>query len=239
MAFDWWPWRCWVCQDSMGDERQNEVSVTPLQAAHQGMSPSSKVAWDLSPTADTAGGPRVDNGMPVDGRPLPSGGPQMSPRDPERARLREVMKSFVNRGQQGVPIELVDETLGSVKRGTYHIDERLQKIILKEEGADPPGIGGCTGDNECLPDGSGRSSAHVVMLSRLIDVLRPEDGDTSFPPGAMMELSEDQKKRLVMVQYSTEAQDKCQVLFLEATPVDRQRFLMCVRILRRYMEEQR
>jgi len=28
------------------------------------------------------------------------------------------------------------------------------------------------------------------------------------------------------------------VCFLEATPVDRQRFLTCVRILRRYMEEQ-
>lgn len=163
---------------------------------------------------------------------------QPSPRDQERVRLRELMKSFVNRGMKGVACELVDEITGSLRPCTYLIDERLQRLTFEPDATD-------LADGPPLP-------GHDVHFALVIEVLRPEDGEDRFPEAALNELSEEQRKRLVMLVYSTDpgttdpltapvnldssAVDK--VCFLETTPVDRQRFLTCVRILRRYMEEQ-
>eukprot|EP00747_Dinoflagellata_sp_TGD_P050865 gnl/TRDRNA2_/TRDRNA2_147015_c0_seq1.p1 gnl/TRDRNA2_/TRDRNA2_147015_c0~~gnl/TRDRNA2_/TRDRNA2_147015_c0_seq1.p1 ORF type:complete len:239 (-),score=38.55 gnl/TRDRNA2_/TRDRNA2_147015_c0_seq1:35-751(-) len=206
---DWLPWRCWVCQArSAGGESQNEVSVTPM--AEESLDPS-----QLS--GGTERNLRSSNGVPiiaVGEQPYASGA-LGSPRDTERAMLREVMKNFVHRGQQGVQIDIVDGMQGSLKRGTYQLDGGLQHITVKEDGAD--------------------SISHVVMMKNLVDVHRPEDAGSLFPRGVLMRLSEDQKTRLILMQHRTESQEKRDIFLLEVSPMDRQRFLMCIKILRRYV----
>lgn len=145
--------------------------------------------------------------------------PLASPRDQERSRLRELVKTFVHRGMEGVFCELVDET-GSTRSGMYHIDERLNSVTF-----------------ELVEDNVGPRAKHVVPFCQVSEVLRPEDGEAPFS-GALKTLNAEQRKKLLKVVYHTEHMAKRHVCFLEATNSDRQRFMTCVRILRRYMDEQ-
>jgi len=96
-------------------------------------------------------------------------------------------------------------------------------------------------------DGSSPQSAQISCLqtncrpcplSCVNAVYRPEDCEAPFPEGLMNVLNADQRKRLVMVCYTSNLVEKQKVCFLESTATDRQRFLTCMRILRRYMDEQ-
>jgi len=223
---DWLPWKCWICEGNDFDESQMEVKVSqskgtdlPPRAGGDAAMPAPN--WNMpSAVAPAAKFPRGAEGSQS------SGASAGSPRNQERARLRELMKSFVNRGMKGVSCQVVDEATGALRPRTYIIDERLQRVSFQPDSSD-------ASVNEQS------FASHNVHFAQVNEVLRPEDGEDRFPPEALAAMSEDQRKRLVMLVYSVgEPDPECKVIFLEASFADRQRFLTCVRILRQYMDDQ-
>merc|ERR1712183_358723 len=135
---------------------------------------------------------------------------------------------------RGVECELVDEVTGLVRRGYYRIDEGLQGIAFRPY-EDPPVCGKCE-DVAQLDD----VHVDIVVFSHVVDVLRWSHSEPRFPEGALKLLDREQKERLLLLTYGDpQFPGSCrQVCLLETSVVDRESFLTCVRILRRYMDEQ-
>mmetsp|Transcript_36250 Transcript_36250/g.96337 ORF Transcript_36250/g.96337 Transcript_36250/m.96337 type:complete len:198 (-) Transcript_36250:66-659(-) len=128
----------------------------------------------------------------------------------ERTRLRQLMQTFVERGMAGVSCELVAND-GSRRRGVYSIDEQLSRVTFE----------------------SPNTTDQVIQFTDVSSVCRAEDHDLSPPMfGA---LCVEERNRLLKIVYTDSL--KRVVFFLEATNSDAQRFMTCVRILRRYTED--
>jgi hypothetical protein len=228
----WLPWKCWVCQGNDFDESNLEVKVPHKKATAAPPDQGSSSASSASPSAEPSKnwmppviGVAATAAAPAEREPPQSrsGSGAPSPRDQERARLRELMKSFVNRGMKGVSCHVVKGADGVLSAATYIIDERLQRLSFSPD-----------------PSSSEPSSlSHDVHFAQVSEVLRPEDDEARFPSSVLEALNEEQRKKLIMLVYSGgSSESEPNVLFLENSAVDRQRFLTCVRILRRYMDEQ-
>jgi len=212
---EWLPWRCWVCQGGEFDESQQEVKVPQIK--NGGLTYAAPNIPVTSPRGNSFLG-RSDGGRSPRSSSLQE--------EEERARLRELMKIFVTRGMQGVECELLDEASGTLRLSAYRIDERLRSLAFQPSGPSQ-------GEND------GRSAdRHIVKFAEVSEVLRTPDADTRLPEASLRVLSEEQRRRLVVLIHGPEWDKPRHVAFLEASEQDRQKFLTCVRILRRYMDEQ-
>lgn len=214
----WWPWQCWVCQDSCVDASL-EMEVQHSKFGDSAPRPQQRTG--------PLGGPAETYSSRSTAGPMATGARPESPRDQERVRLRELMKAFVHRGMGGVACEVVDAS-GRVSTGLYSIDERLSCMSFEL----PP-----RSDGEGTEEHGGSPPYHIVPFSLVTEVCRPEDGEGAFGEATLQALDEDRRKRLVKLIYRTETGASNHLCFLEATNTDRQRFITCVRILRRYMDE--
>jgi len=238
----WLPFKCWVCQGLEWDESGQEVKVTPAKAASVGAAYSFPDADSKDAHAGAFQSPPVDpasfrqevfgqtqsthkasasSSAPADARP--------PPREHERSRLRELMKEWVNRGMAGVDTAQLDEE-GALRNAYYRIDPKLQYMSFAVVGEEAP------------DDSFGPFNERSASFGQIVEALCGREAKLSdaCPQGEALEgLSDEAILRLVLVVYSAGlSNDRKQVCFLEATPEDAQNFVTCVRILRRYMEEQ-
>mmetsp|Transcript_63764 Transcript_63764/g.137195 ORF Transcript_63764/g.137195 Transcript_63764/m.137195 type:complete len:261 (+) Transcript_63764:77-859(+) len=226
-----WPWRCWVCQGGEIDEGGQEFKV-----------PTQKASASRAAQGAASRGPEVLAAHAAARPPPKERGdalPRPSPREVERQRLRELMKDFVNRGMRGVTCEFVDEVTGVLRPGSYRIDERLQNIAFVGMDWQEEDAGAVINERAATSDLN-------VAFSSISEVVRFIDAEERFPRALRDTLSEEQKERLILVSYvldqssvvDVDEQGPFQEAFLlEASVAERQTFVTCVRILRRYMEE--
>eukprot|EP00927_Polykrikos_kofoidii_P047161 TRINITY_DN41262_c0_g1_i1.p1 TRINITY_DN41262_c0_g1~~TRINITY_DN41262_c0_g1_i1.p1 ORF type:complete len:302 (-),score=53.80 TRINITY_DN41262_c0_g1_i1:50-886(-) len=260
---EWLPWRCWVCQGEL-DEDQQEVSVPTTEFPPPG--PSQHVqakirdleqAQEKGPrrltsqfrnVGDVGGGrpgPRLGGGpggVGLHGGRVQSSGddgvgdiasgsvpspvsegkaPEPSNGEQERARLSELMKAFVNEGMIGVNCEMFDCDDG-LRPGSYRIDDKLQFLTFSF----------ANGPEEIVCE-------HVVPFGSVSDVLRFEcSAESRFRGAAVQKLTDDEKGRLLLIVFTDASSKTNKLYFLEQSAGNRQRFLTCIRILRRYMDEQ-
>lgn len=131
----------------------------------------------------------------------------------QKARLQDLIKSFVKQAIQGITCTLVTDS-GDFLPAKYLIDKRLQKLIMKVEGQD----------------------FHATCpLAQITGICQPETGKHIFPK-IVHDLSSDKKSRLVMITYLGERSTVERLLFLENDMFDRERFLSCIKILQQYAQ---
>ncbi|CAE7606299.1 unnamed protein product [Symbiodinium natans] len=156
---------------------------------------------------------------------------KLSPRELQRQELKQLMRKFATRGMDGVPIQLFDELSGSVRPGMYQIDDLLEYIRLApEETADSAPYAG--------PE-------HIAYICQVVAVASGEECAVHVESGAWNQLTSADQARLLVLVYHTQPHgslpsvDCRKVCFLESDAASCQMFAMCVRILRRYMEDAR
>lgn len=250
----------------MQDESQQEVKVPyeepmSVRASHNVSMPAPRQASDAEPwlgqrarpagadVAQMGGGGAVSSQAPASPANGDRGETLQSSRGAsreheERARLRELMKAFVSRGMHGVQCELFSEAFSGNRQGTYIIDDRLQSMTfeLKEDpnGAEMPL------DSEHEPTPVRPARRWLVPFAGVSEVVR--DSEAGATPrrrlaegvaNAIDGLSNEERRRLLLLTYESAVGEPKQTLaFLEASENDALSFGTCVRILRRYMDDQ-
>ncbi|CAJ1401706.1 unnamed protein product [Effrenium voratum] len=146
-----------------------------------------------------------------------------------REELKAMMKTFAERGAQGVPILLFDEFSGVLCPGMYQLDEQLQTLqFLPEDTADSCPYG---------------TPVQTAQVDQVLEVHQSTEAIHHVEPGAWKELSEEERSRLLVLVYQIEAPDRLaaidcrKVCFLEVDCESSRMFATCIRILRRYFRE--
>lgn len=232
VILEWLPFRCWNCE--VFDENGGEVRV-PQRKGHAG---------DRRAGDGSLGDPAYTKVVPSVGAEDQPQSMLQDDKEEERKRLRELMREFVSRGMKGVQVELMDEATGALIPATYIIDERLQNVMFSSGsggalGSDAVSAGSPTGA-QVPPEELARTAAadeRSVAFAEVKEVIRASEADSRIPPEVFMSLSAEQRARFIMVIYTTEDKKQQQFCFLEASSNDRQRFVTCMRILRRYMDD--
>lgn len=150
----------------------------------------------------------------------------------ERAKIRELMKHFATRAFSGVTCELVDEQ-GIPGPAMYRLDERLRCVTFSRLVScisDDDGGGWCPLDDDVTI----AEPVAAVAIGDIAEVLYPR-GEAEGHADVIAGLTEEQTKRLLILLNSDRKQRLC---FLETTAAYAQSFFTCVRILKRYLEEQ-
>lgn len=219
---DWLPIRCWVCQASDFEDKQElkipQKQVAPLTSNlnfDDNLAPESLLSQPQQATSST-------QNLAMS--------PRKGAKEEERQQLREQMKVFVSRAMAGVLTEVLDEASQSLKSASFHIDDRLEHILFS----------GVPADATALPDRENLTPIHHVPIAKVIEVLRASDAKSRFAEGAMANLSQEQMGRLVLIVYNgikDGFEELQQVCFLETSAQDMQNFMTCIRILRRYMDD--
>lgn len=136
----------------------------------------------------------------------------------EKARLQDLVKTFAKNAVQGVACQLLEEQTGRMVAAKYNIDKQLKKMTVKstEEGV---------------------SLQHVVPLACIQEIYRIEDGEGSFPKTAQ-NVNPPDLDRILMCLYTPDerTQQSQRLCFFEASPMDKERFLTCMKILRLYSQ---
>lgn len=202
---------CCACQDP--EEKKQQIVYDPVlesQGAEFPDDPNAKSYPTYNPQESSGAGASP----PSSQRSVSSLSPEEKAR--EKARLQELVKSFAKRAVQGITCTLVTDS-GALRPAKYHIDKRLQKLMIKVEDQDPPDF------------------SRTCPLAQITEIYRPEDGEHFFPK-TVQDLNDDQKKRLLMISYTGERSASERFLFLENDTFDRERFLTCMKILRFYSQ---
>ncbi|CAK9026926.1 Uncharacterized protein SCF082_LOCUS17713 [Durusdinium trenchii] len=196
--------QCWACCGDMEDEAPDLQVPGQLLPKKMSFARGHRSTWAMDERIETKPSAR-------------------------RQELKETMKLFATRGMQGVPVQLFDESSGSLHAGTYQIDDRLRSIhILPEDTADSSAYS---------------RPSHTVMFSQILDVGTGKEVMSHVEPGAWTELSPLERDRLLVLVYNIEtpeslsAVDCRKVFFLETDTESSKIFALCVRILRHYIED--
>lgn len=221
--------QCWVCEEADDETSRQELKVSPSKPVRQRM--ASLFSPDM-PIEGMASESMNESHTPD--RPPDQVGPQTplpSPRQQERQRLRDLMKVFAQRGMQGVPIHLADEVSGALVPASYHIDERLQSISFSAEESPTVRLSG--------------SASHSSNIEQIVEIVQAQDASPHLELGAWDQLSDMERRRLLVLTYSIEPPGSIEplehrkVCFLEATEDESKNFVICIRILRRYFHDLR
>ncbi|CAE7939540.1 unnamed protein product [Symbiodinium necroappetens] len=214
--------QCWSCEcGDLGElaEQKAPVSVAPLDFRFQRF-PGDRERRASESSQGLASEPasEIQN-------------PQQSPREKQRHELKQLMRRFATRGMDGVSIQLFDELSGSTCPGVYQIDDLLEYIRLTpEDTADSAPYAG--------PE-------HIAYIREVVSVSSGAECAAHVEPGAWQQLTSDEHARLLVLVYHTQPHgslppvDCRKVCFLEDDESACQMFAICVRILRRYMEDAR
>ncbi|CAE7795292.1 unnamed protein product [Symbiodinium sp. CCMP2456] len=213
--------QCWSCEcgdlEELGEQKA-QVAVAPLDFRFQRF-PGARERRASESSQGLASEPASESQIP-----------QQSPREKQRHELKQLMRRFATRGMDGVSIQLFDELSGSTCPGVYQIDDLLEYIRLTpEDTADSAPYAG--------PE-------HNAYIRQVVSVSSGAECAAHVEPGAWQQLTSDEQARLLVLVYHTQPHgslppvDCRKVCFLEDDESTCQMFAICVRILRRYMEEQ-
>mmetsp|Transcript_86826 Transcript_86826/g.225519 ORF Transcript_86826/g.225519 Transcript_86826/m.225519 type:complete len:208 (+) Transcript_86826:34-657(+) len=146
------------------------------------------------------------------------GGTEVSASPPERSRLQEFVKDFAKCAVRGCNCEIVDGGSGSLFSAFYIVDASLQKLTLRRS----------------QPQANQESIYRELELARIRDVLDFEASKAQLPEAVLRAVEGDgMRERLLVISFS----DGTPAAFLlEGSAVDRDRFMMCVKILRLYAQ---
>mmetsp|Transcript_41068 Transcript_41068/g.116263 ORF Transcript_41068/g.116263 Transcript_41068/m.116263 type:complete len:202 (-) Transcript_41068:135-740(-) len=140
---------------------------------------------------------------------------------PEKSRLQEFVKDFAKCAVRGIPCDVIDSERGSVFTANYFIDPALQRLSLRK----------------CNAGGTSEAPLYRDLdISTIQDIFDIDSATASgrLPEGVRNAVRGDgQKERLAVISF----EDHTPAAFLlEGSPVDRDRFIMCVKILRLYAQ---
>lgn len=144
---------------------------------------------------------------------------------PEKQMVQEFVKDFARCAVRGVQCDLVDESTGSVFQGTYYIDVAMQRLTFRQ------------GRTESNAQGLYRE----IEMARIHDVYDLEAGESLVllgkgvvPEVVLTSLGhESARNRLAIIALEDALAPVC---LLESSTVDRDRFIMCVKILKLYAQ---
>eukprot|EP00927_Polykrikos_kofoidii_P084709 TRINITY_DN9010_c0_g1_i2.p2 TRINITY_DN9010_c0_g1~~TRINITY_DN9010_c0_g1_i2.p2 ORF type:complete len:202 (-),score=43.27 TRINITY_DN9010_c0_g1_i2:38-643(-) len=145
----------------------------------------------------------------------------------DRPRVQEFVTDFAKCAVRGVPCEVVDTDSGTVFPAAYSIDPPMQKLTLRRG---------------TVEQGLARKPFREFELSRVEDIFDFRSADTLSAPSGRPAVPEVVRRtigtdvlreRLFVVVLKDELSP---VLVLESSSVDRDRFIMCVKVLRLYAQ---
>eukprot|EP00413_Alexandrium_margalefii_P021272 CAMPEP_0204551508 /NCGR_PEP_ID=MMETSP0661-20131031/25932_1 /ASSEMBLY_ACC=CAM_ASM_000606 /TAXON_ID=109239 /ORGANISM="Alexandrium margalefi, Strain AMGDE01CS-322" /LENGTH=192 /DNA_ID=CAMNT_0051558503 /DNA_START=39 /DNA_END=617 /DNA_ORIENTATION=- len=147
---------------------------------------------------------------------------------PEKSRLQDFVKDFAKCAVRGVQCEVIDAGSGAVLPAAYYVDPLLQRLKLTKLRRSEAG---------------GNDEAPLQELE-LADIQEIQDLEAARPqrelwaraaPEAVRRATEGDgmADRLVVIASGQRAQT---VFLLEGSAVDRDRFIMCTKILRLYAQ---
>mmetsp|Transcript_16815 Transcript_16815/g.34632 ORF Transcript_16815/g.34632 Transcript_16815/m.34632 type:complete len:230 (-) Transcript_16815:16-705(-) len=211
--------QCWSCEcGDLEELAEQKVSVAPLDFRFQRF-PGARERR----ASESSQGPASEPASEIQTQP--------SPREKQRHELKQLMRRFATRGMDGVSIQLFDELSGSTCPGVYQIDDLLEYIRLTpEDTADSAPYAG--------PE-------HNAYIRQVVSVSSGAECAAHVEPGAWQRLTSEEQARLLVLVYHTQPHgslppvDCRKVCFLEDDESACQMFAICVRILRRYMEDAR
>uniref|UniRef100_A0A7S1FFU4 Uncharacterized protein n=1 Tax=Noctiluca scintillans TaxID=2966 RepID=A0A7S1FFU4_NOCSC len=128
---------------------------------------------------------------------------------PEKARLQELVKEFAKRAVRGVPCTLVEADNGRMYPASYHVDQWLKKLTFK-------------------PDNLG-DRRRVVDMTQIQEIFDYEGATSMFLLSGAIALGVEDRDRLLVIKFSDNTPS---VFLLEASSAERDRFIMCMKILR-------
>mmetsp|Transcript_41484 Transcript_41484/g.72868 ORF Transcript_41484/g.72868 Transcript_41484/m.72868 type:complete len:202 (-) Transcript_41484:96-701(-) len=139
----------------------------------------------------------------------------MSPgeKEVEKARLQELVKGFAKRAVHGIECQLLDDEVGEAFPAKFFVDRSLRKVRITPRVPDRPEI--------------------IIELSQIRETLDMEAGNAVIPRAIHRSLSEDERRRTVIVNVDGPQPPIC---ILEAGPAERERFIMCMKILQLYAQ---
>mmetsp|Transcript_146832 Transcript_146832/g.256187 ORF Transcript_146832/g.256187 Transcript_146832/m.256187 type:complete len:221 (-) Transcript_146832:151-813(-) len=129
----------------------------------------------------------------------------------EKARLQELVKVFAKRATKGIDCQVACADTGSVEPATYFLEKDLKELTVKAEG----------------------KLSMTCKISQIQDIHRLEEDESILPTPLNGVLSDDDKKRLLLVQYSQR-----QLCLLESSIEDAETFFTAMRVLRLYSQQQ-
>jgi len=144
---------------------------------------------------------------------------------PEKQMVQEFVKDFARCAVRGVQCDLVDESSGSVIKGSYYIDVAMQRLTFKQG----------------RPEATAQGPYREIEMSRIHDVYDLEAGESLVllgkgvvPEVVVRSVSHDcARDRLAIIALEDGLAPVC---LLESSSVDRDRFIMCVKILKLYAQ---
>mmetsp|Transcript_40253 Transcript_40253/g.108757 ORF Transcript_40253/g.108757 Transcript_40253/m.108757 type:complete len:196 (-) Transcript_40253:67-654(-) len=142
---------------------------------------------------------------------------------PEKSRLREFVKDFAKCAVRGVRCEVVDAQTGNAFPAAYFVDPPLQRLTLRRS---EPGEG-----PRPEPPHRELEMAHIKDIHDLDSAKAAQGPNGSLVPAAVLRACE--KDRLVVITFDGETPP---AFILEGSAVDRDRFIMCVKILKLYAQ---
>eukprot|EP00440_Ansanella_granifera_P027225 gb/GFBE01029572.1/.p1 GENE.gb/GFBE01029572.1/~~gb/GFBE01029572.1/.p1 ORF type:complete len:190 (+),score=38.47 gb/GFBE01029572.1/:1-570(+) len=134
---------------------------------------------------------------------------------PEKSRLQEFVKDFAKCAVRGCPCEVINPHSGEVFSAAYFIDPQLQRLSLKR--SQPP-----------------ETTFRELSMLQIKDVLDAGSAGSQFPEAVVNTMNRPGiQERIVVVSFMDSSPN---AYILEGSQVDRDRFIMCLKILRLYAQ---
>mmetsp|Transcript_40006 Transcript_40006/g.87352 ORF Transcript_40006/g.87352 Transcript_40006/m.87352 type:complete len:198 (+) Transcript_40006:54-647(+) len=151
-------------------------------------------------------------GDPQGDRAPESGVPQAAA---EKSRLQEFVKDFAKCAVRGVHCRVVDSATGNAFHAAYSVDASLRRLILRS-------------------DASNDLYHRNLEMSRIKDVYDFESATEVLPEAVTHAIGgSDTRDRFLAIVFADGSEPVC---ILEASVEERDRFIMCVKILRLYAQ---
>lgn len=172
-----------------------------------------------------------DKKPPHGDRRLPSGGGDAFATGPEKSRLQEFVKDFAKCAVRGTECEVIDEHTGQLVSCKYFVDAQLQKLSFRQVGQNnSPSPGG--GQSPQSPQGGLMREYQLGCIQEVMDF---DSAKPQLPPQVLHAVNQaSHRERLIVMKFSDDKNSPAYLL--EGSGVDRDRFVMCVKILRLYAQ---
>jgi len=136
----------------------------------------------------------------------------LSDRSPERVKLQELVKDFAKLAVRGVNCQMICGQTGRLYSSTYYVDGMLERLsVLPENPEDPP---------------------HELPMTSIRDFHDHESGRSVAGEAVIWASKCGKKEHLIIIEPADPKQPP--VFLVEASPLDRDRFIMCMKVLRLY-----
>mmetsp|Transcript_71218 Transcript_71218/g.128230 ORF Transcript_71218/g.128230 Transcript_71218/m.128230 type:complete len:189 (+) Transcript_71218:67-633(+) len=134
---------------------------------------------------------------------------------PEKARTQELVKDFAKSAIRGCPCEVIDPETGECFSAAYFIDPQLRRLTLKR--SETP-----------------ETTFRELDMPQIKDVL-DADAANSLLPEAVLSVAarEGVRDRLITLSFP---EGTPSAFIIEGSGVDRDRFIMCLKVLRLYAQ---